>query len=285
MSQVVPTDVTDAIDATGVTGWDFVWAGVVVVGSFIVAALVRRLVRRLLRPLDGLPENYRLLIAKAAGWFVVGLGIVWALVLLGVDLGPAVIGLLLLGAIAFFAGRGLLENFAAGLVLQSGTMFEIGDQIETTAASGTVLEVSARTVVILTPDGEEVHTPNNAVIGDAVTNLTKTGQRRSTVSVGVVYGTDLDQATGVALAAIRSCDRIVADPAPDILVTEFTDDAVALDCRFWHDPTILDARRAVDEVSRAIYTAFGEHGITIAFPQRTLWWGEGQNSGPGNLAE
>lgn len=285
MSQVVPTDVTDAIDATGVTGWDFVWAGVVVVGSFIVAALVRRLVRRLLRPLDGLPENYRLLIAKAAGWFVVGLGIVWALVLLGVDLGPAVIGLLLLGAIAFFAGRGLLENFAAGLVLQSGTMFEIGDQIETTAASGTVLEVSARTVVILTPDGEEVHTPNNAVIGDAVTNLTKTGQRRSTVSVGVVYGTDLDQATGVALAAIRSCDRIVADPAPDILVTEFTDDAVALDCRFWHDPTILDARRAVDEVSRAIYTAFGEHGITIAFPQRTLWWGEGQNPGPGNLAE
>lgn len=285
MNQVIPSEVTDAVDTAGLTVWDFVWATVVVAGGFLVAAVARRVVRRALRPLDGIPESYRLLIAKAAGWFVIGLGIIWALVLLGVDLGPAVIGLLLLGAIAFFAGRGLLENFAAGLVLQSATMFEVGDQIETVAASGTVLEVSGRTVVILTPDGEQVHIPNSTVVGDPVTNLTKVGQRRSTITIGVAYGTDLDQASNTALRAMRSCESVVFDPAPDVLVAAFTDDAVTIDCRFWHDPTILGGRHAVDEVSRAVYAALGEAGITIAFPQRTLWWGEGQNPDPGSLGE
>lgn len=285
MNQVDPTDIANAVDTSGVTGWDVVWAVVVVAGSFLVSAVVRQLVKRVLRPLTGIPENYRLFIAKASGWFVIGLGIIWALVLLGVDLGPAVIGLLLLGAVAFFAGRGLLENFAAGLVLQSATMFEVGDQIETIADAGTVLEITGRTVVILTPDGKEVHVPNSTVVNDPVTNLTKIGQRRSTVTVGVAYGSDLEQAHDVVLDATRSCELVVSDPQPDVLVTEFTDDAVELACRFWHNPTILGARQAVDEVSRAVYAALREHEIDFAFPQRTLWWGEGQRPGPGNLTE
>lgn len=284
MSQIVPTDVTDAIDASGVTGWDFVWAIVVVVVSFVIAALVTRVVRRVLRPFDGVPEPYRRLIARAAGWFVIGLGIVWALVLLGVDLGPAVIGLLLLGAIAFFAGRGLLENFAAGLVLQATTMFEIGDQIETTAGTGTVHEINGRTVVVVTPDGVEINVPNISIITNPVVNLTKVGQRRSTVTVGVAYGSDLEAVRSVILEATRSCDLAATDPAPDVLVTEFTGDAVEVVSRFWHNPTILGGRQAVDQVARAVYAALGEHDIEFAFPQRTLWWGKDQKPDPGNLA-
>jgi small conductance mechanosensitive channel len=285
VNQVDPTDIANALDTSGVTGWDVVWAIGIVAGGFLIAAVVRQLVRRALRPLTGIPESYRRLIAKASGWFVVGLGIIWALVLLGVDLGPAVIGLLILAAIAFFAGRGLLENFAAGLVLQSATMFAVGDQIETVAGAGTVLEITGRTVVILTPDGEQVHVPNTTVVKDPVTNLTKVGRRRSTVAVGVAYGSDLEQARDVALATTRSCELVVANPEPDVIVTQFTDDAIELSCRFWHNPTILGARQAVDEVSRAVYVALREHDIEFAFPQRTLWWGPGQKPGPGNLAE
>lgn len=280
-----PSDITDNIDTAGVTAWDFLWALVVIVAGFLIAAVVTRLVRRLLRPFSGIPESYRRLIARASGWFVIGLGIIWALVLLGVDLGPAVIGLLLLGAIAFFAGRSLLENFAAGLVLQGTSMFGVGDQIEIAAGSGTVLEINGRTVVILTPEGEEVNVPNTTVIGDPVVNLTKVGRRRSTVSIGVAYGTDLEQARGIVLEAARSCDLVMSDPAPDVLFTEFTDDAVEIACRFWHNPTILGGRQAVDQVARAVYASLNEHGVAFAFPQRTLWWGDGQNPGPGNLAE
>ncbi len=284
MRQVVPVDTSDltsSLDTNSITVWDFVWAVVIVAASFLLAALTRRVVLRGLKRFDGIPENYQQLIARSTGWFVIGFGIIYALVVLGVDLGPAVLALLLFAAIAFFAGRGLLENFAAGLVLQGTTMFEVGDQIETTAGRGTVLEITGRTVIILTPDGEEVNIPNATVVNDPLTNLTNEGARRSTVPVGVAYGTDLEEARRVIREAAASRELVLERPAVEALVDEFGDNAVIINCRFWHEPTILDENRAIDEVTRAVYMALGEHSIEIAFPQRTLWWGRGQQPGPG----
>lgn len=283
MSQVVPIDtgdLTSSIDTTGITIWDFVWAVVIVAASFLLAAIVRRLIARGMNQFEGIPENYRLLVARSTGWFVIAFGVIYALGVLGVDLGPVVLALLLFAVIAFFAGRGLLENFAAGLVLQGTTMFDVGDQIDTAAGKGTVLEITGRTVVIHTPDGEEVHIPNATVVNDPLTNLTVQGERRSTVSVGVAYGTDLEEARRVIREAAESENLVLPDPEVEAVVTEFGDNAINIDCRFWHDPTILGEIRATDEVARAVYTALGEHGIVIAFPQRTLWWGRGQQPDP-----
>ena len=279
MRQVIPVDTSDltsSLDTSSITVWDFVWAVVIVAASFLLAALTRRLILRGLERFEGIAENYRQLIARATGWFVIGFGVIYALTVLGVDLGPAVLALLLFAVIAFFAGRGLLENFAAGLVLQGTTMFEVGDQIETTVGRGTVLEITGRTVVVRTPDGEDVSIPNSTVVNEPLTNLTNQGERRSTVPVGVAYGTDLEEARRVIRDAAASRDLVLKEPAVEALVTEFGDNAVIIDCRFWHDPTILGENRAVDEVARAVYTALGERGIEIAFPQRTLWWGRGQ---------
>ena len=283
MSQVIPIDtgdLTSSIDTTGITIWDFVWAIVIVAASFLLAAIVRRLIARGMSQFEGIPENYRLLVARATGWFVIAFGVIYALGVLGVDLGPVVLALLLFAVIAFFAGRGLLENFAAGLVLQGTTMFDVGDQIDTAAGKGTVLEITGRTVVIHTPDGEEVHIPNATVVNDPLTNLTVQGERRSTVTFGVAYGTDLEEARRVIREAAESENLVLPDPEVEALVTEFGDNAINIDCRFWHDPTILGENRATDEVARAVYTALGEHGIVIAFPQRTLWWGRGQQPDP-----
>lgn len=274
LRQVVdPADLGDAIDTEGLTIWDFVWAVVVVAVSFLLATIVRRLVRRLLRRFEGLPENYVLLIARAAGWFIVGFGIVYALVILGVDLGPAVIALLIIGAVIFFAGRGLVENFGAGLILQGTDMFHVGDQIETNDGTGTVHEITGRTVVLRTPDGEEINVPNTVVVNESLKNLTKLGGRRSAMRVGVAYGTDLDEARRILAQSATACPAVLPDPSPEALVDEFGDDAIVLTVRFWHDPTLNGGRQAVDQVARRIAVDLAEAGIEIPFPQRTLWWG------------
>jgi small-conductance mechanosensitive channel len=272
-----PTQLGDSIDTQTLTVWDFVWAVVIVAASFLLAAVVRRVVRRLIDRIDGLPETYGMLIARASGWFVIVVGVIYALTVLGVNVGPAVLALLLVAAIAFFAGRGLLENFGAGLVLQGTNMFDVGDQIETGAGAGTVHEVTGRTVVLRTPDGEEINVPNTIVVSEAVTNLTKQGQRRSTIPVGVAYGTDLEEARRVIQHAAAACELALTDPAPDALVNAFDDNAITINLRFWHDPTILGENRAIDQVARRIALDLAEHGIAIAFPQRTLWWGEGSS--------
>ena len=107
----IPGDLDQVVDTKAITVWDFVWAVVIIALSFLIAALTRRLVGRLLRKFPDIPQNYKLLMASASGWFVIVIGIIYALGVLGVDLGPALIGLLLVAGVAFFAGRGILENF------------------------------------------------------------------------------------------------------------------------------------------------------------------------------
>ncbi|GMQ84879.1 MAG: hypothetical protein BMS9Abin07_0444 [Acidimicrobiia bacterium] len=272
----IPSDLDQVVDVQAITVWDFVWAVVIVALSFLFAALIRRLVGRVLRRLPDLPRNYKLLIARASGWFIIVIGIVYALVVLGVELGPALIGLLLVAAVAFFAGRGVLENFSAGLVLQGTPMFVVGDQIETGEGTGTVLEITGRTLTIQTVDGKELNIPNTTIVNGALTNLTKEGQRRSTLEVGVAYGTDLELAKVALQTAAAGCELVITEPEPEAIVTEFGDNAIEFKLRFWHKPTITDEGRAVDAVARAVVLELAVRDIEIPFPQRTLWWGEGQ---------
>jgi small-conductance mechanosensitive channel len=271
-----PSDLGQFVDTKEITVWDFVWAIVIIALSLLIAALTRRLVGRVLRKFPDIPQNYRLVIASASGWFVIVVGIIYALGVLGVNLGPALIGLLLVAGVAFFAGRGILENFSAGLVLQGTTMFVVGDQIETTAGTGTVLEITGRTLTIRTVDGKELNVPNTTVVNEPLTNLTKEGQRRSSLEVGVAYGTDLEEAKAALQTAAAGCELVITEPEPEALVSEFGNNAVEFELRFWHEPTIIEERRAVDAVARAVARELAEHDIQIAFPQRTLWWGEGQ---------
>ena len=122
------------------------------------------------------------------------------------------------------------------------------------------------------------------VIADAdtgyggVLNVGRTVRQYERTGVAAIL--DLEEARRVIREAAESENLVLPVPEVEALVTEFGDNAINIDCRFWHDPTILGENRATDEVARAVYTALGEHGIVIAFPQRTLWWGRGQQPDP-----
>ena len=272
-------DVQQLVDAESLTAWDFVAALAVVLLSILLARLLRRFLRTVLRRFPDLSAEGALLIARAAGWVVILIGVVYALVLLNVDMGPALMVILIIAVVIFFAGQTVMQNFAAGLVLQGSPMFAVGDQIVTSAGEGVVKEVTGRTVRIETMDGEGVFIPNREMINEPITNLTELGARRTTFNIGVRYGTDLELAGRVLEEAAASCDTTYPDPAPEALISEMGDHAIEFILWFWHAAGILEAQRAKDAVGRAINHAFAEHGLVIAFPQRTLWWGDGAKPG------
>ncbi len=273
----IPTtdDLEQIIDAKSVTPIDFVWAAAVVGLAFVVARLLRRILRAALRRIPALSDEAVLLISRAAGWIVILLGFVYSLAIVGVDMVPALMVILILAVVLFFAGRGIVENFAAGLVLQGAPMFAVGDEIETPSGTGAVCEITGRTVVIQSPDGEEIHMPNRAVIRDPIVNLTDLGARRSTIEILVTYATDLDRAKAVIERSAGECEATHADPPPEALVAKFGDNGIEFRLLFWHDPTIMETMRSVDTVSRSIARALQNEGIDFAFPQRTIWWGSG----------
>lgn len=275
LAQVPSVDELDqALNTDSLTAWDFVGAALSVLVAFIAARIVRRLLNKSLDKAPGLSDEARLLISRSVGWIIILIGVVYAVHLLGFEMGPALFAVLVLLLVVFLAGRGLMENFSAGMVLQGTPMFAPGEEVELEDGVGTVLEITGRTVVILTPDGKRIHIPNTTVLNDAVVNYTQHGSRRSTIIVGVAYGTDLDLAKRVLETAVRECGLALDDPGPEALATEFADNSIDFRVRFWHHRTINEEAKAVDGVVRAIDRALAEHNIEIPFPQRTLWWGD-----------
>jgi small conductance mechanosensitive channel len=273
-------ELEDFLGADEVTVWHVGSAILVVVASIILAGLIRRLLGWLLRKVPQFPPGIPDLIGRATGWFVILIGFILALTVLGIDMLPALMLFLIVGIVFFVVGKGLLSNFSAGLVIQGTPMFFVGDQISMSAGIGTVTFVTARTVVIETEDGREIHIPNRIVINDPVTNLTHLGVRRSTLEVGVAYGTDLDGAKLLIEAAVDGCETTRYHPPAEALVAKFGESAVEFAVHFWHDPTIMDELRAVDNASRAIATALRERGIVIALPQRVLHWDAAERPDP-----
>jgi small-conductance mechanosensitive channel len=182
--------------------------------------------------------------------------------------------ILFLIALVFLAGRPLLENFGSGLVLQARHAFTTGDQVSSNDHTGTVMEVNTRATVIKTVDGKVVYLPNRDVLNNPLVNYTAEGLRRSTLKIGVEYGTDLRLAVGVIDRALGGVATVHDDPPHQVFVNEFNDSSIDLLAWYWHQPEIDDEFVATDDVALAIKDALDDAGIVIAFPQRVLWRGK-----------
>jgi small-conductance mechanosensitive channel len=271
VGQVVSSDLDELIDLEGVSGWDVVIAIAIVIASVIVARIVRKLVLRWLPEVDGVPEQVSLTLSRMAGYGVIVIGLVYAASWVGVDTGPIFLLILLIGVVAFFSMKPMLENFAAGLILQTRTPFDIDDEIVLDGYAGKVVEVDSRTVLILTPDGIQVRLLNVDVIGGTLINTTREGSRRTTAAVGVAYGTDLGHAREILRTAVTSVDGVFASPAPEIHLVRFGESSIDFELRFWHAPSIADELATTDAVVESVDLGLKSASIVIAFPQRDVW--------------
>jgi small-conductance mechanosensitive channel len=271
------TNVDELVDVTNVTAWDLLWAALLIIGGIALANLARRPIRKRLTKTN-LPPGTVNLLTKLVGWSVIVLGIVFALPLIGIDVTPIFFLVLLVGAVVVVSGKTLIENYGAGVVLQSEANFEPGDQVEAGQHQGKVLEVSSRVVKLETLDGRRVVLSNVSVLADPVVVFTKRPERRSELVVGLAYGTDLDRARQVLGEATAGVPGVLTTPEPEVFVSEFADSSINFLVWFWHASDLQSGYEATDQVARALARACRDNGLTIAFPQRTLWWGEAEES-------
>jgi small-conductance mechanosensitive channel len=266
----VDTDaLAEAFAADGIDGWSWATAGLVLAGGIVVATVLKWLITRVLqRRVDA---ALAALVGRVVGYAVVVFALVYSLESLGVAIGPLLGALGIIGIALAFAFRDILENFIAGILLQLQRPFTYGDQVAINDFEGTVRDVGARLVTITTPDGETVKIPASTVIKSDINNYTEHGLRRTTVEVGVAYGTDLEFAGEVLGAAVTGADGVVDTPPAEVLVNGFGDSSIDWVVRFWHRPTIAEHWRTKSNVALAIDAALRDAGIAIPFPQRTLW--------------
>ncbi|HEX2850116.1 MAG TPA: mechanosensitive ion channel family protein [Acidimicrobiales bacterium] len=182
------------------------------------------------------------------------------------------LGAIGIGGIAVaLAAQSILSNFIASVLLQTRRPFRRGDQIATNDHEGRVEDVNLRAVVLRSFDGEQVVLPAAAVVASPIVNYTRLGRRRTTLTVGVGYATDLRSAQKVIVDAVRRVDDVHPSPPPEALVQELGESSIDLAVRFWHAPEVATMWRVRSEVAIEVKAALDDAGIEIPFPQRVLW--------------
>ncbi len=253
----------------GLSATDWITAAVILIGAIVLSRVVKALTAHVVERGEGAGKAAQL-VGRVVGALVVVGGFVYALQVLGVRLGP-LLGALGIGGLALaFAAQSILENLFASVLLQSRRPFRLGDQIATNEIEGTVEDVNFRTVILRTYDGEKVLIPCSQVLNAPITNFTARGTRRTTLDVGVAYGTDLDTAQQVLLRAAASVEGVRPQPVPEAWVEQFGESSIDFALRWWHLPDIATTWRVRSGVAMAVKAAFDEAGIEIPFPQRTL---------------
>lgn len=261
-------DLEGTINAGQLTLFEVIAAIVIVIIFVFLARFARRRIRSYLSEQEQVEGYVPALVSRVAGWCVLIVGVILALAVLGVDMAPVVLVLLLIGGLLLMSGKGILENFAAGLILQTRGPFHVGDRIEARGYVGTVRAINARAVVVDTGDRRTVHVPNTEVLENPIVNYTEHPERRSDLEVGVAYDTDLTEARRLLVDAAKSVDGVHRDPPPRAYIDAFGDSAVNLVVQFWH----ADGRRVAvrDRVAAAAKNALDEARIDMPFPQRVV---------------
>ncbi|MCA9870107.1 MAG: mechanosensitive ion channel, partial [Anaerolineae bacterium] len=97
--------------------------------------------------------------------------------------------------------------------------------------------------------------------------------RRIELRIGVSYATDLDTATRVALAAVRSLPAVLDDEenmAPTVVFDNFGESSVDFSLFYWINTSAVQFPVAQDQGVKAVKAAFARENIDIPFPVRTM---------------
>lgn len=224
------------------------------------------LVSRGLRRLPG-QDHLKRMIVRSVRASVAFVGLVIALSRFGVDIGWFTVVLLFIAAVLFLMLRPLLENLAAGLVLETRRSFGIGDEIQTKGYTGTVIELNGRTTVLQLRDWRRVHIPSSDVLDDSLVVYTAFDRRRSHLELWIADDLDLDQATDALIAATETVDGVLDDPAPSVRAVDFGNGTIGLEVRWWHGPGLGDEKSTRDGVVRALAVALPAAGIAMPAPE------------------
>ncbi len=249
--------------------WNLVVAVSVLAASGLIARLVRRRVRSVMNDND-LEDSAAALVGRVAGWSVIFLGVVLALSIMGVDMVPVVLLIILVLAFVFFTGKSLVENWAAGLLLQARGPYRIGDRIDTEGLSGFVQETNARSVILRTGDGQVIHVPNVDVLTTPIVNRTgEAGLRRSSLTFGVAQDSDFAAVEQLLIDATASTDGVINEPhPPSAWIASNGDTTVNVELRFWH--LYADRHRVRSEVAERGLSTLRTAGVSMPFPTQEV---------------
>ena len=208
------------------------------------------------------------LVVRIAGSVIAIIAVLMALRLFGIDIGPAVAGLGVVGIAVGLGAQTVVRDWLAGIFIVLENQYSQGDVVRLAGVDGVVEDFSLRRTTLRGMDGA-VHTvPNGQII--VTSNVTRV---RSPVTVELEVAGDADLESAGEIVD-RIGEDLKADPAwrarivepPRLVNVEEAGASATL--------TVTGQVRAAEqlavgeELRSRIVAAFADAGIKIPFPHR-----------------
>ena len=254
-------------------GIDLILNIVMFIAVIIVFTVIAKLVRKLVQnALDHSNLRMSALLHKffvsMSSKLVLLIGFLIALSQLGVEVGPMLAGLGMVGFIIGFALQDTLSNFASGMMILIYRPFDEGNLIETAGVTGIVSKLSLVSTTVLTFDNQSLVIPNSKIWGDVIRNVTAQTTRRIDMVFGIGYSDDIPKAEAVLAGILDEHPKVLKNPEPMIKVHTLNESSVDFIVRPW--VATSDYWDVYWDITRTVKQRFDEEGISIPFPQRDV---------------
>jgi small-conductance mechanosensitive channel len=179
------------------------------------------------------------------------------------------------GAVAIglgFGAQNIIANLISGVILMLERPIRIGDLVEVADHRGRIEEIRFRCTRIKTVDGIDVLVPNTVLLERNVINWTLSDKLlRTSVTVGVQYGSDTDLVAKLIERVVAGHGRILQRPEPTVVFDDFGESALIFKVYFWVEVhNLMEMQTIASDVRFRIDKLFREAGVVIAFPQRDV---------------
>ena len=235
----------------------------------LLAMISERVVRKVIASsLTSISELLREFFENMVSKLVMLIGILVAMAHVGVQIGPLLAGLGVVGFIVGFALQDTLSNFASGVMILIYKPFDTGDIIEAAGQKGTVSNMTLVSTTVLTFDNQILIIPNNKIWGDIIKNVTSQGKRRVDFEFYVNKDADIDQVEGVLSEIIQEHELILAEPEPVVKLHRIEKYSLAFIVRPWVKTD--DYWQVYWDITRAVKERFEKEAIPQAVPKQDV---------------
>lgn len=207
-------------------------SAVTLIGSYIIYELISHFLKRIGKRLDTDVTVIQVL-KEIFKYTIIALAITLILKVWGLDVGPLILSLGIVGIAVGFAARDTLSNFISGMFILAEKSFRVGDTIEISGQRGKIQKMGFRVTTMTTPDNKVITVPNSAFSKTPYLNFTTMDTRRVDLKINISYPLDLEQITPALLKAAGSLSWARSNPKPKILIKELSDVGVKATLSVW----------------------------------------------------
>ena len=170
-----------------------------------------------------------------------------------------------------FASQTSVSNIISGLFLISEKPFMVGDIVKVGDTKGTILSIDLLSVKLRTFDNQFIRIPNESLIKNQVTNITRFPIRRLDINVGVAYKENVGKVREVLLDIANKEPLCLDEPEPLVRFLNFGDSALEFLFAVWCVKE--DYLKLNTKMMQQIKERFDAENIEIPFPHRSLYTG------------